>query len=76
VRTSLQNPWAAELLSLGRRKFLRGAAVTGEVLGIGGFGLEDDAPQPVPPPAVVEPLRPRARRRRRSPLLQFCSASQ
>jgi hypothetical protein len=76
MRSTLQNPWAHELLQLGRRKFLRGAAMTGEVLGIGGFGLDRDADPPVPVPAVSEPLRPRTRRRRRSPVLRLCSASQ
>ena len=75
MRSTFQNPWAHELLQLGRRKFLRGAAMTGEVLGIGGLGLDRDV-EAVPAPAEREPLRPRVRRRRRSPVLRLCSASQ
>jgi hypothetical protein len=75
MRSTFQNPWARELLRLGRRQLKRGAAMTGEVLGVAGFGLDRDA-DPIPAPAASEPLRPRPRRRRRSPVLRLCSANQ
>ena len=37
------NPWEPELLRLGRRKFLRGAAAAGGALALGGFGSLESA---------------------------------
>jgi phospholipase C len=52
ARSTNPNPWERELLRLGRRKFLRGAAATGGVLALGGFGSLEPAfgQSTLPPP--------------------------
>ncbi|HWJ56720.1 MAG TPA: alkaline phosphatase family protein [Vicinamibacterales bacterium] len=48
---STTNPWEPELMRLGRRKFLRGAAAAGGALALGGFGpLESAIAQTALPP--------------------------